>query len=109
MALLTGAELAENLEIAYVAPDAAVLDDVALAASDLIGYLITAAAVTAEPAACKQATMSVGVEIFQARTAAGGESVSTDFTAGPYRLSVWVTKRVMALLTPYLDMKTQVG
>jgi hypothetical protein len=73
MALLTGAELAENLEIAYVAPDAAVLDDVALAASDLIGYLITAAAVIAEPAACKQATMSVGVEIFQARTAAGGE------------------------------------
>ena len=109
MALLTGAELAENLEIEYIAPDAAVLDDVALAASDLIGYLITAAAVTAEPAACKQATMSVGVEIFQARTAAGGESVSTDFTAGPYRLSVWVTKRVMALLTPYLDMKTQVG
>ena len=109
MALLTGAELAENLEIAYVAPDAAVLDDVALAASDLIGYLITAAAVIAEPAACKQATMSVGVEIFQARTAAGGEAVSMDFTAGPYRLSVWVTKRVMALLTPYLDMKTQVG
>ena len=109
MALLTGEELAENLEIAYVAPDAAVLDDVALAASDLIGYLITDAAVTAEPAACKQATMSVGVEIFQARTAAGGEAVSMDFTAGPYRLSVWVTKRVMALLTPYLDMKTQVG
>ena len=109
MALLTGAELAENLEIAYVAPDAAVLDDVALAASDLIGYLITDAAVIAEPAACKQATMSVGVEIFQARTAAGGEAVSMDFTAGPYRLSVWVTKRVMALLTPYLDMKTQVG
>ena len=109
MALLTGEELAENLEIAYVAPDAAVLDDVALAASDLIGYLITKAAVTAEPAACKQATMSVGVEIFQARTAAGGESVSMDFTAGPYRLSVWVTKRVMALLAPYLDMKTQVG
>ena len=53
--------------------------------------------------------MSVGVEIFQARTSAGGESVSLDFTAGPYRLSVWLTKRVMALLTPYLDMKTQVG
>ena len=110
MALLTGAELAENLEIAYVAPDAAVLDDVALAASDLIGYLITDAAVTAEPAACKQATMSVGVEIFQARTAAGGESRSRwTSRQGPYRLSVWVTKRVMALLTPYLDMKTQVG
>ena len=109
MALLTGAELAENLDISYVAPDAAVLDSVALAASDLIGYLITTTALAAEPAACKQAAMSVGVEIFQARTSAGGESVSLDFTAGPYRLSVWLTKRVMALLTPYLDMKTQVG
>ena len=109
MALLTGAELAENLDIAYVAPDAAVLDSVALAASDLIGYLITTTALAAEPTACKQAAMSVGVEIFQARTSAGGEAISVDFTPGPYRLSVWLTKRVMALLTPYLDMKTQVG
>lgn len=109
MALLTGQELADNLEIAYVAPDAAVLDDVAAAASDLIGYLITDAAVISEPPACKQAAMSVGVEIFQARTAAGGESVAVDFSPGPYRLSAWITKRVMALLAPYLDMKTQVG
>ena len=109
MALLTGAELAENLDIAYVAPDAAILDSVALAASDLIGYLITTTALATEPAACKQAAMSVGVEIFQARTSAGGEAISVDFTPGPYRLSVWLTKRVMALLTPYLDMKTQVG
>ena len=109
MALLTGQELADNLEIAYVAPDAAVLDDVAAAASDLIGYLITDAAVISEPPACQQAAMSVGVEIFQARTAAGGESVSVDFSPGHYRLSAWITKRVMALLAPYLDMKTQVG
>jgi len=109
MALLTGAELAENLDIAYVSPDAAILDSVALAAADLIGYLITTTALAAEPAACKQATMNVGVEIFQARTSVGGEAISVDFTPGPYRLSVWLTKRVMALLTPYLDMKTQVG
>ena len=109
MALLTGSELATNLDIAYAVPDIVVFDSVALAATDLIGYLITPAALAAEPAACKQAAMSVGVEIFQARTSAGGEAISVDFTPGPYRLSVWLTKRVMALLTPYLDMGTQVG
>ena len=109
MALVTGQELANNLDIAYVSPDDAVLDQVSAAASDLIGFLITPASVIAEPPACKEAAMSVAVEIFQASTAAGGESVSMDFTPGPYRLSAWITKRVMALLTPYLDMKTQVG
>ena len=108
MALLTGSELATNLDIAYSVPDIVVFDSVALAASDLVGYLITPAALAAEPAACKQAAMSVGVEIFQARTSAGGEAISVDFTPGN-RLSVWLTKRVMPLLTPYLDMGTQVG
>ncbi len=53
--------------------------------------------------------MSVAVEMFQARTSAGGEAVSVDFTPGPYRLSVWLTRRVMAVLAPYLDMKGVVG
>ena len=75
MALLTGSELATNLDIAYAVPDIVVFDSVALAATDLIGYLITPAALAAEPAACKQAAMSVGVEIFQARTSAGGEAI----------------------------------
>ena len=109
MALVTGALLAENLDIDYVAPDAAILDQVAEAASDLIGYLITDQAVIDEPSACKEAAMSVAVEMFQARTSAGGEAVSVDFTPGPYRLSVWVTRRVMGILAPYLDMKGVVG
>lgn len=108
MALLTGEELADALQIEYDDPIDVVLDQVAEAASDLIGYLITAAAVTAEPPACKEAALSVGSEIFQARTAAGGEAVSIDFSPGP-RMSVWVTRRVMALLGPYLDMKGVVG
>ena len=109
MALVTGALLAENLDIDYVAPDVAILDQVADAASDLIGYLITDQAVIDEPSACKEAAMSVAVEMFQARTSAGGEAVSVDFTPGPYRLSVWVTRRVMGILAPYLDMKGVVG
>ena len=108
MALLTGEELADALQLDYDAPLDDVLDQVAEAASDLIGYLITAAALLAEPPACKEAALSVGSEIFQARTAAGGEAVAIDFTPAP-RMSVWVTRRVMALLAPYLDMRGVVG
>ncbi len=53
--------------------------------------------------------MSVAVEMFQARSSAGGEAVSIDFTPGPYRLSVWLTRRVMGVIAPYLDMKGVVG
>ena len=109
MALVTGALLAANLDIDYVSPDSAILDQVADAATNLIGYLITDQAVIDEPSACKEAAMSVAVEMFQARTSAGGEAVSVDFTPGPYRLSVWVTRRVMGILAPYLDMKGVVG
>ena len=108
MALLTGQELADALQLDYDTPLDDVLDQVAEAASDLIGYLITPAALLAEPPACKEAALSVGSEIFQARTAAGGEAVALDFTPGP-RMSVWVTRRVMGLLAPYLDMRGLVG
>jgi len=109
MALVTGQELADALDLDYVAPIDADLDQIAEASDDIVGSLITSAAYTAEPAACKEAALAVGVEIFQARTAAGGQAVATDFSPGAYRLSVWVTKRVMALLAPYLNMGGVVG
>ena len=109
MALVTGEELADNLDIEYDETSSPVLDQVADAASLLIGYLITTAALIAESSPVKEAAMSVAVEMFQARSSAGGEAVSVDFTPGPYRLSVWLTRRVMGVLAPYLDMKGVVG
>lgn len=109
MALVTGQELADALDLDYLDPLDAVLDQVAEAADDVVGSLITAAADVAEPAACKEAALSVGVEMFQARTAAGGQPVATDFTPGPYRLSVWMTKRVHALLAPYMKVGGMIG
>lgn len=109
MALLTGQELADALDLDYSTPLDDVLDQVAEAADDIVGSLITAAAKTAEPAPLREAALSVGVEMFQARTAAGGQAVATDFTPGPYRLSVWMTKRVQALLAPYLRVEGMVG
>ena len=109
MALVDGQELAAALDLDYLAPLDEVLDQVAEAADDLVGSLLTTTAYAAEPAACKEAALSVGVEIFQARTAAGGQAVATDFSPGPYRLSVWMTRRVMALLGPYLNVGGMVG
>jgi hypothetical protein len=109
VALVTGQELADALDLDYLDPLDAVLDQVAEAADDIVGSLITDAAAEFEPAACKEAALSVGVEMFQARTAAGGQPVATDFTPGPYRLSVWMTKRVHALLAPYMKVGGMIG
>lgn len=109
MALVTGEELADALELEYAAPLDAVLDQVAQASDDIVGALITTGAYETEPAACKEGALAVGVEIFQARTAAGGQAVAVDFSPGPYRLSVWLTRRVMSLLGPYLNVGGMVG
>jgi hypothetical protein len=79
------------------------------AARNLIGSIITPAALAAAPPLCREAALSVAVEMYQARTAAGGQAVSVDFTPGPYRLSVWITKRVQGILAPYLNMAGWVG
>jgi hypothetical protein len=108
MALVTGEELATALDLDYDPPEEP-YDQVAEAADDIVASLITDAAYELEPAACKEAALAVAVEIFQARTAAGGQAVATDFSPGPYRLSVWMTRRVMSLLGPYMDVNGMIG
>jgi len=110
MALVTGAELAEALGIDYNPGDLdAVMDQVAEAADDIVGALITTGAYAAEPAPVKEAALQVAVELFQARYAAGGNAMATDMTPGPYRLSVWLTRRVHALVMPYANVGGMVG
>jgi hypothetical protein len=108
MALVTGEELATALDLDYDPPEEP-YDQVAAAADDIVASLLTDAAYELEPPACKEAALAVAVEIFQARTAAGGQAVATDFSPGPYRLSVWMTRRVMSLLGPYMDIKGMIG
>jgi hypothetical protein len=110
MALVTGEELAIALDLDYEDEvTAATLDQVAAASDDIVGSLLTTGAYEEEPPACKEAALAVGVELFQARTAAGGQAVSTDFSAGPYRLSVWLTRRVHALIMPYANVGGLIG
>ena len=58
MALVDGQELAAALDLDYVAPMDDVLDQVAEAADDIVGSLLTTTAYAAEPAACKEAAIS---------------------------------------------------
>lgn len=106
--LVTGQQLADVLDLDY-SPGDQPYDDLAEAARNIIGSIITPASLSAAPPACREAALSVAVEMYQARTSAGGQAVSVDFTPGPYRLSLWITKRVQSLLAPYLDVGGMVG
>ena len=55
------------------------------------------------------AILAISVEIFQARTAAGGSIEGIDFAVTPYRLSKNLLAKVTGLLGPYLDVETMVG
>jgi hypothetical protein len=55
------------------------------------------------------AVLTISVEIFQARTAAGGSIEGVDFAVTPYRLSKNLLAKVTGLLGPYLDVETMVG
>lgn len=57
----------------------------------------------------KEAALGIAVDLYQARTAAGGESVALDFTPGPYRVSSALLKRYSALLAPYMKVNGMVG
>ncbi len=52
--------------------------------------------------------MSIAVETYQAAYAAGGESISVDFTPSP-RINSALMARVTVLLAPYKQMTTMVG
>ena len=62
MSLVTGEELADALDHEYVDPTDAVFDQVAQAADDIVGALITTGAYELEPAACKEAALAVALE-----------------------------------------------
>jgi len=54
-------------------------------------------------AAVESAIYVVSTEIFQSRTAAGGQIEGVDFAPTPYRMGKSLLSRVSGLLAPYLD------
>jgi hypothetical protein len=70
----------------------------------LSGY--GAATLYAATPAIESAMYAVSIEIFQSRTAAGGQIEGVDFTGTPYRMGRSLLNRVSSLLQPYIDVET---
>jgi hypothetical protein len=57
----------------------------------------------------ESAVLAVSVEVFQSRTAAGGQIEGVDFAVTPFRLGRSLFNRVVGLLGPYIDTETMIG
>lgn len=57
----------------------------------------------------ESAVLAISVEIFQARTAAGGAIEGVDFSVTPFRLSKNLFAKVTGLLGGFLDVEAMVG
>jgi hypothetical protein len=64
---------------------------------------LTGASTYVGNAAVESAIYVVSTEIFQSRTAAGGQIEGVDFAPTPYRMGKSLLSRVSGLLAPYLD------
>ena len=57
----------------------------------------------------REAALAIAVEIFQQRTAPGGQIQAVDFTPQPHRLGRALLTRVHGLLAPYMDAGSFIG
>lgn len=106
---VSGEQLADALDLTY-ADTPGVFDQVAGAVDDLLHQLLTDDTTHGhDHYPEKEAALGIAVDLYQARTAAGGESVALDFTPGPYRVSSAILKRYSALLAPWMAKTGMVG
>lgn len=73
----------------------------------LSGY--SAATLYVGNASIESAIYAVSIEVFQSRTAAGGQIEGLDFASSPYRMGRSLLNRVVGLLGNYIDVDTMVG
>ena len=57
----------------------------------------------------ESAVLADAVEVFQSRTAAGGQIEGVDFAVTPFRLGRSLFNRVVGLLGPYIDTESMIG
>lgn len=108
MSMVTGPDVADVLGLTY-ASDAAGFDQVADAADAIMTGLLSPDIDHTLHPQCIEATLSVAAEMYQARTAVGGQPVAVDFTPSSYRLSVWLTRRVASLTAGCMAVGGMVG
>lgn len=73
----------------------------------LSGY--SAATLYVGNSSIESAIYAVSIEVFQSRTAAGGQIEGVDFGATPYRMGRSLLNRVIGLLGNYIDVETMIG
>jgi hypothetical protein len=73
----------------------------------LSGY--SAATLYVGNSSIESAIYAVSIEVFQSRTAAGGQIEGVDFGATPYRMGRSLLNRVIGLLGNYIDVEIMVG
>ena len=107
MAIVTGADVAAALGLPAATP---ALDDVATIATELLTpYLAPGALAQGVPAPVREAGVVTAIDVWQNRTAAGGQSVGIDGTPGPYRMGQSLLARVAGLLGPWLATGSDVA
>ena len=105
--IVTGEQIANALGMGATN---ATLDDVAQIADQLLRpYLIASALNNPIPAPVTEAGIVIAIDVWQNRTAAGGQSVGIDGTPGPYRMGQSLLSRVSGLLGPWLDTRSDVA
>ena len=67
---------------------------------------LTGASTYVGNSAVESAVLVVSVEIFQSRTAAGGQIEGVDFSPSPFRMGRSLFNRCVGLLGPYIDVET---
>ena len=73
----------------------------------LSGY--SAATLYVGNSSIESAIYAVSIEVFQSRTAAGGQIEGLDFASSPYRMGRSLLNRVIGLLGNYIDVDTMVS
>lgn len=104
--LVTPAELARVLGLP--ATDTGVIN-AASASNETVSQYLTPDVDHTQHASDKEAALSVAVDIFQARTAAGGQVVGLDMMPLPFRLGSMLLSTVGGLLGPCMDQRGEVG
>lgn len=81
----------------------------ATASNELLATYLTSDVDHSAHASDKAAALSLAVDIYQARTASGGQVVGLEYQPTPFRMGASILNTVSGLLGPCLDQAGEVG
>ena len=108
MPIVTGSDVASALGLPAAT---AILDEVATVADELLEPYLTPTAIAGPviPTPVREAGIVLALDIWQNRTAAGGQSVGIDGGYGPYRMGRSLIERIQGLCGPWMAIEREIG